>query len=253
MSVIGTTRILLDVSHNERLTTFSDTVFDPQYALFSFNDPSDSLTDLTILKKYNLILIGNPIPRKNPEEKLFTGEDVNTLKRYVIEGGAILLTVGSRGDYDFPINTGSIRALVGLTGVQQFPYGLLLNPQKAYFTEKKYNLTLSPAKGNTILSPEWENPVIFGKATYLIRDPEIPTKAVLFSPPATQYHDYARDQNIPLQRSPLLLLRELGEGRVATVSCTQFLTEDPITGVSAGSNRDFIIKLFSWLMQKKLR
>jgi hypothetical protein len=247
-------KILIDLAHNERLKFFPDKVINPSEVLFSFNDASGDLSDEKVINKNDLIIFGHPVPRENQKDKLFTTEEMKVLEKFVKEGKSILLISGSRGDYNYSAQFGSLRLLKPLTGIAQFEYGLLMNSEPESFVGKKFNLKIPQLNPKSKIGRDPMNqPMILSKCTLLKLDPEIPTEIVASAPMKTVIQYYESKKKILVDQSPLIVTREYEKGRVLTIASTQLFTDDPEVGIDVKGNNELIKRMLSWLIRKKLK
>lgn len=251
-----TIKILVDTSHNERITTFPENILETEEFIFDFTDPTGDLADLNYLTKYQLILLGHPIPREKIKDLLFTQEEITSLKEYVKKGGALLISSGSRGDYDYPANLGSLKVLNTLTGVKRFHYGILMNPKPEYHLEKKYDLLIPKIEENSesILSLEIKaKPLILSKCTHLELDPDFTPMTVFTSPPHTHFYSYQTKKTIRVDQVPLAVANNYFKGRVLSLATSQIFISDPKVGIKAGANTQLVKNSLSWLLNQKIK
>jgi hypothetical protein len=244
-------KILIDLAHNERVTSFPDDIFDPTAVIFSFNTPTSLLDDVAELKQYDMILLGNPIPRKDPKDPLFTKAEITALKKYVKEGGAIFLAVGSRGDYNFPASQGSLQALSELTGVTRFPHGILMNRNSKYHIDKSYNLRIAQVEKTAILNTKKiDEAILLSKCSYCELNPEDPPEVFLIAPPETGFYDYNTEKTRKVAELPLGVVKTVQKGKVCTLACSKILIDDEEIGIKMGGNQELIKAIFTWLLKK---
>jgi hypothetical protein len=243
--------IFVDLSHNERIQTFPDRIFQNTNMdmLVSFNSPTDDLTDFP-LEEHNLVVLGHPRP-VNETESLFTRQEVKNITSYVARGGNLLLTSGARGDYNFEPSFGSLRAFSHLTGITQFHYAMLFHQQAHKYLTKRWNLVIDVFPDHPIfqeMTPQ--DSIVLGKSTYFtVRPSHTPT--VLLSDPNTQSHNYATKTKQRVGAVPILTAVEYGQGRVVTVASSSFLTRDPSNGVTVESNTKLLQGICRWLLSEE--
>jgi hypothetical protein len=253
-----TIKILVDTSHNERITTFPENILETEEFIFDFTDPTGDLADLNRLSQYQLILLGHPIPREKIKDLLFTQEEIITLKEYVKKGGALLISSGSRGDYDYPADLGSLKVLNTLSGVKRFHYGILMNPMPEYHLEKKYDLLIPKIEENSdsksVLKLEIKGkPLILSKCTRLELDSDLTPMTVFTSPPHTHFHSYQTKKTTRVDQVPLVVANNYFKGRVLSLATSQIFISDPTVGIKAGANTQLVKNSLSWLLNQKIK
>ncbi|WP_457558329.1 hypothetical protein [Candidatus Harpocratesius sp.] len=242
-------RIIIDLSHYERIRSLPDSLFNHEDYLFSFINTGERITDLERLQKHDLLLLGDPKP-KYQEELLFIPDELRTLKKYVKKGGKILLTSSNRGDFNLPGAMGSLRVLYKLTGVEKFNYSLAFAVNRNdHFTKKSilripFSSSSLPFKGdkNSFLS--------FGSSTYLSLHSDYEPIILLKSPISTWIHDYNSKKKYCIGSQPLLVYRRFFNGLVVTSSSSSFLTKSIEDGLSIGANRIFLQRLIKWMLSQ---
>ena len=246
-----TIKILIDLSHNEQINSFPEQIFRNSDFFFDFTRPTDDLSEIN-LNQYNLIILGNPKPRKT-SEMLFKTAEIIKLKEYVKKGGNLLITSGARGDYNLGNKLGSLRAFYKITGIIQYHYSILFHMSKKRYFEKKTNLIINKFPKHPIFDGfNNKDKIIFAKSTYFTLVPGSIQNIILHSPEETDAHDYLKDEETTVGKVPILVLNEYYKGRVVVVGASEFLKKNESNGFEAGSNRKFIFGLMSWLLKKKI-
>ena len=242
-------KIFVDLSHNERIQTFPDQIFQDteMEMLVSFNSPTDDLTDLDDLMSHDLVVVGDPHPI-NDTESLFSPRELTTIKNYISRGGHLLLTSGARGDYNFENSFGSLRVFYPLTDITQFHYAMLFHKQSGKYLSKRWNLVIDTFPDHPIFQKmTTRDKIVLGKSTYFTLRPTH-SSPVLLSDTNTWYHKYASKTKQSVGAVPLLTAMEYGQGRVVTVASSSFLTRDPLNGVTVEANSKFLQGICSWLL-----
>ena len=129
-----TVQILIDLCHNENYRKIPNELFDLDY-LFQFTNPSGSFPNFDELKQYDILIIGEIIPAKDKKDHLFFENEIQTIKKYVKNGGNLLITTSSGGDFDYLRGEGSLRAFSKLTGVKRLWWGELFNQAEGKYIE----------------------------------------------------------------------------------------------------------------------
>ncbi|MCF2138686.1 MAG: hypothetical protein K9W44_01360 [Candidatus Lokiarchaeota archaeon] len=240
-------RIIIDLSHYERIRSLPDSLFNPEDYLFSFINTGERITDLERLQKHDLLLLGDPKP-KYQEELLFIPDELRTLKKYVKNGGKILLTSSNRGDFNLPRTMGSLRVLYKLTGVEKFNYSLAfaVNQEDHFF--KKSVLRIPFSSSSLPFKIDNKNFLGFGRSTYLSLHSEYKPIVLLKSPSSTWVHDYQTKKKYIVGSQPLLVYRKYYNGFVVTSASSSFLSKNIEDGFGIGANKIFLQRLVNWML-----
>ena len=246
-----TIKILIDLSHNEQLTSFPEQVFSNSDFFFDFTRPTDDLSEYN-LNQYNLIIIGNPKPRKSTE-LLFKPSEIKNIKDYVKKGGNLLITSGARGDYNLANNLGSLRVFHNIAGISQYHYAILFHMTKNHYFQKKVNLIIKEFPKHPIFKDfNSKDKLIFGKSTYFTLKPKSNAIILLNSPNDTDTHYYALDEEKTIDNVPLFVVNEYFKGKVAIIATSEFLSKNKLSGIEAGSNKKFLFGLLSWFLDQDI-
>ena len=246
-----TIKILIDLSHNEQLISFPEQVFSNSDFFFDFARPTDDLSEYN-LSQYNLIIIGNPKPRKGTE-LLFKPSELKKIKSYVKEGGNLLITSGARGDYNLANDLGSLRVFYKLTGITSYKYALLFHMTKNHYFQKKVNLIIREFPKHPIFNNfNSKDKIIFGKSTYFTLNPKSNANVLLNSPNNTDAHNYSLDEEKTIDNVPIFVVNEYFKGKVAIIASSEFLSKKELSGIEAGSNKKFLFGLLSWFFDQNI-
>ena len=244
-------KILIDLSHNEQLTSFPEHIFKKTDFLFDFTTPTDDLSEIN-LNQYNLVIIGKPKPQKRTE-LLFKPSELKKIKDYVKKGGNLLITSGSRGDYNLANNLGSLRVFRKLTGIIQYHYTILFHMTENQYIQKKTNLIIKEFPKHPIFKDfNSKDKIIFGKSTYFTLNPESNANVLLNSPNNTDAHNYSLDEEKTIGNVPIFVVNEYFKGKVAIIASSEFLNMNKLSGIEAGSNKKFLFGLLSWFFDQNI-
>lgn len=242
----------MDLSHNESLTAFPDTTFESDEVLFNFVNMNEDLSDVELLKQHQVLILGNPRPRKDPSEMLFNPKELKAIKSYVKDGGSLLLSVSSKGDYELANSVGSIRVLNSLTGIKQFPDGIVYLPKTGKFYQKNTNFVFEKFPKHPIFAGlKSKDSLVFGKCTYFILDEEEPPQTLIASDTPALYYAIKRDYRDTVGKIPLLTEKKVGKGSVVTIATTEIFTPDEERGINVKSNKKFVKSLINYLAVPK--
>lgn len=249
-----TYKIFVDLSHNERIQSFPDRIFQDtdMDMIVGFNPPTNDLTDLAALEEYDMIVLGDPRPVKETE-LLFTPQEVKTITSYVARGGSLLVTSGARGDYNYKTSSGSLRAFSQLTGITEFHYAVLFHQQSRKYLTKHWNIVIDAFPAHDIFQEMTDSAcIVLGKSTYFtLRQSTLPSLPILLSESNTQSHHYATKAKQMVGAVPILTAKEYKLGRVVTVASSSFLSRNPLNGIVAGSNVKFLQGICRWLLSEE--
>ncbi len=90
-----------------------------------------------MLEDFDILFIGNVQHSKDGKKDKFTQEELKAIKKFIGEGGGLLLTSGEGGDKDIPMKYGSLRVLYKLTGVRRFWNGIIQETPSNFLVKKK--------------------------------------------------------------------------------------------------------------------
>ena len=129
-------RVIVDLSHNEKLEDFPEFSLGEDDYDVDYVDKTDAFDDFD-LEDYDLLFIGNISHSKKNKSSFFRPDELKQIKRFVGEGGGLILTSGAGGDQDIPMKQGSIRVLYKVTGVRRFWNGTILESSTNFLVKKK--------------------------------------------------------------------------------------------------------------------
>ena len=239
--------ILIDISHNEQITSFPEHVFPEASFMFHFNNISDNFVQDESLSRYDLIILGNPRP-KSKEKYLFSPEELISLKKFVTKGGNLLISSSAHGDYDFDHSSGSLRVFYRLTGVQKYYNAILYSQRPDNYRFKKTNLLINKFPTHPIFENFGsEDYIIFGRSTFFILHPEISPELILHSSSSDIYfHDFFTKRKLKVKKVPLLTAHQYSKGKIITTASSSFLTKNKYNGIHCGSNIKFLQGCLKW-------
>ena len=244
-------RILVDISHNERFTQIPSTIFNHEYT-FEFLYPGMHLPEYEILREYDLIIMGEIIPAKNEMDHLFLKTEIAILKDYVKNGGNLLISTSSGGDFDYVREDddiedyGSIRALSSITGVKRYWWGEIFHPSKKRHLTNPEDLLFSKFPNHPIF--DGINQILLADTTFLepstVFSPEI-----LFSTlPGTMFRYFIDDTEECVDDVPLITYRKLGDGASLIIGSTLFMSTQEQYGSTQFDNAKFFFNIVNWLL-----
>lgn len=239
-------RILVDLIHNESYKKIPDSLFSLDY-IFDFLNISDPFPLFSNLKKYDLLIIGEIIPSKNQKDHLFLKAELNTMRKYVYNGGKILLTTSSGGDFDYSRTQGSMRALYKVTGVKRFYWGELycksandyyLSPENLVFTEFPNHPIFSNIKK-----------IVLADTTFFELDKDSEVQSILKTKKNMYFNYYADDFKDKMENESIIVANTFGDGKSLTIGSTLFMTNHEKYGIHLADNGKFFKNIIDWLIE----
>jgi len=235
--------ILIDLSHRERVEEWPEFALGEEDYDIDYIDKNEGPIDFETLEDYDLLFIGNV--QHTPEGKAdkFTQEELLAIKKYVGEGGALLLTSGEGGDLDIPMKKGSIRVLYKMTGVRRFWNGAI-HESGSHFLVNRSNIIANELFNHPITSGITE--VVLPNCTFFTISEEDVEDIIVTSEKAE--FKYSEDGEIGvIGPVPVCAVSDFFSGRCVTVGSSEFLLEDSDFGIDAGDNLKFLQNIISWL------
>lgn len=118
-------RIIVDISHNEAVEEFPSFALGEEDYEVEYIDKNEGPIKFEKLEDFDVLFIGNIQHAKNSKNDKLSPEELLEIKKFIGEGGGLLLTTGAGGDRDFSIKDGSIRVLYKITGVRRYWNGIV--------------------------------------------------------------------------------------------------------------------------------
>lgn len=246
-----TVQILIDLSHNESYRKIPNDLFDLDY-LFQFTNPSGSFPNFDELIQYDILIIGEIIPAKEKKDHLFFKEEIRTIKKYVQNGGNLLISTSSGGDFDYLRTEGSLRALYKITGIKRFWWGELFNKEEGKYVGAHENIVFSKFPSHKIFNGVQK--LILADCTFLevdeeLEDPEdAEVKILLECEPDSFFRYYTDDFVEKIGKEPVITLKKTDEGKCLTIGSTLFMTDDEKYGIGAENNGIFFKNIIQFLL-----
>ena len=129
-------KIIADLSHKERVGEFPEFSLEEDAYDVEYIDKNEGPIEFDMLEDFDILFIGNIQHTKDGKADKFTQEELKTIKRFIGEGGGLLLTSGDGGDNDISMKNGSIRVLYKMTGVRRFWNGVIQEASSNYLIKK---------------------------------------------------------------------------------------------------------------------
>lgn len=235
-------KIIVDLSHNEKLEEFPEFSLGEDDYDVEYIDKNETLT-FDQLEDFDILFIGNIQHTKNNKKDKFTPDQLKDIKRFVGEGGGLLMTSGTGGDQDIPMKLGSIRVLYKLTGVKKFWNGRIME-SSSHFLVNKENLLINELFNHPITKGISE--LVFPECTFFsLTEEEVEDIIVTSEKAAFRY--YSDDDTDEVGTVPVCVVSKFYNGRCITLGSSDWLIEDSDYGIDAGDNLKFLANVIKWL------
>ncbi|TFG26411.1 MAG: hypothetical protein EU532_09830 [Promethearchaeota archaeon] len=235
-------KIIVDLSHNEQIEEFPEFSLGEDDFDVDYIDKNEVLT-FESLEDFDILFIGNIKHTKSSKKDKFTPEQLKDIKKFVGEGGGLLLTSGAGGDQDIPMKEGSIRVLYKLTGVKKFWNGKILETSSNFLVNKE-NLLINELFSHPITKGITE--LVFPECTFFSLTEEEVEDLIVTSEKAE--FKYFNDDDVDEVGSvPICVVSEFFNGRCATFGSSEWMIEDSDFGIDAGDNLKFLENIIKWL------
>lgn len=235
-------KIIVDLSHNEKLEEFPEFSLGEDDYDVEYIDKNETLT-FDQLEDFDILLIGNIQHAKNNKKDKFTPDQLKDIKKFVGDGGGLLMTSGTGGDQDIPMKLGSIRVLYKLTGVKKFWNGRIME-SSSHFLVNKENLLINELFNHPITKGISE--LVFPECTFFsLTEEEVEDIIVTSEKAAFKY--YSDDDTDEVGPVPVCVVSQFYNGRCITLGSSDWLIEDSDYGIDAGDNIKFLANVIKWL------
>lgn len=239
------TKIFIDLCHNENYKRIPGGIVDFE-VIFEFSNPADPFPRYRELKRYDLLIMGEILPAKNGHDHLFQKDEIREITRYVDEGGKILITTSSGGDFDYTRNRGSLRALSQITGVERYWWGELFCKTQGRYLNNHENLIFSEFPPHAIF--EDVNKIVLADCTFFDLDEEIDAECLLYSSHESYFNYYSDDYDQKIGQEPIIVANNYGDGKTLIIGATLFMTDHKEFGLNTADNKIFIKNIIDWLL-----
>lgn len=239
-------RILVDLSHNEQIEEFPEFILGEDDYEIEYIDKNEGPIDSDLLEDYDILLLGNIQHTKDDKKDKFTPDELLSIKKFIGDGGGLLLTTGEGGDRDVPMKKGSIRILYKITGVRRFWNGML-QESTSNFLVKKHNILISNIFTHPITKGITE--LVLPHCTFFTLSEEDVEDIINTSEKAEfKYYSQVIENEINNVGSvPICVVSKFFNGRCVTIGSSDFLIEDSDFGIDAGDNLKFLENIIKWL------
>jgi hypothetical protein len=235
--------ILIDLSHKEKVEEFPEFALGEEDYDIDYIDKNEGPIDFETLEDYDILFIGNIQHTPDGKADKFTQEELLAIKKYVGEGGALLLTSGEGGDRDIPMKKGSIRVLYKMTGVRRFWNGAI-QESASHFLVNRSNIIANELFNHPITSGITE--VVLPSCTFFTISEE-DVEDIIVSSEKAEFRYSEGGEIGPIGPVPICAVSDFFLGRSVTIGSSEFLLEDSDFGIDAGDNLKFLQNIISWL------
>ena len=235
-------KIIVDLSHNEQLEEFPEFSLGEDDYDVDYIDKNETLT-FDQLEDFDILFIGNIQHTKNNKRDKFTPDQLKDIKKFVGEGGGLLMTSGAGGDQDIPMKLGSIRVLYKLTGVKKFWNGRIME-SSSHFLVNKENILINELFTHPITKGISE--LVFPECTFFSLTEEEVEDIIVTSEKA-DFKYYSDDDTDLVGPVPICVVSQFYNGRCITLGSSDWLIEDSDYGIDAGDNIKFLDNVIKWL------
>lgn len=234
--------IIVDLSHKEKLEEFPEFALSEDDFEISYIDKNEGPIEIDMLEEYDILFIGNIKHSKDGKGDKFTQKELRAIKKFIGEGGGLLLTSGEGGDNDVPMKLGSIRVLYKMTGVRRFWNGVIQEAPSNYLVKKK-NVLITELFKHPITEGITE--VVLPNCTFFTLTEEEVEDLIVASEKA-EFKYYSDEEIGALGPVPICVVSEFFNGRCVTIGSSDWLLEDDF-GLDAGDNLKFLSNIIEWL------
>jgi hypothetical protein len=196
-----------------------------------------------LLEDYDVLFIGNIQQTADGKADKFTQDELLAIKKFVGEGGGLLLTTGDGGDRDIPMKKGSIRVLYKITGVRRFWNGIIQEAPSNFLVNRS-NLLLNDLFYHPITDGVTE--LVLPNCTFFTISEEDVEDIIITSEKA-EFKYYLDEDTGAIGPVPICVVSEFYNGRCVTIGSSDFMIEDSDFGLDAGDNLKFLENIIRWL------
>ncbi len=237
-----TYRILVDLSHKEKIEEFPEFSLSEDDYEIDYIDKNEGPIDFELLEDFDILFIGNIQHSEDGKADKFTQEELRTIKRFIGGGGGLFLTSGERGDRDSPMKNGSVRVLYKVTGVRRFWNGVIQEAPSNFLVKKK----------NVLVTELFNHPITTGITEVVLPNctfftvTEGDVEDLIVTSEKAEFRYSADDAISAIGPVPICVASNFYEGRCVTIGSSDWLTEDDF-GLDAGDNLKFLSNIIEWL------
>jgi len=233
----------MDLSHKEKMEEFPEFAFGEDDYDIDYIDKTEGPIDFDTLEDYDILFIGNIQHTKDGKKDKFSQDELLAIKRFIGEGGGLLVTSGDGGDKDIPLKQGSIRVLYKMTGVRRYWNGIIQEVSSNFLVNRQ-NVLVNELFAHPIT--EGITQVVLPNCTFFTLTEEDVEDIIVTSEKA-EFKYYVDDDMGAIGPVPVCVVSEFYNGRCVTIGSSDFLAEDSDFGLDAGDNLKFFENVMKWL------
>jgi uncharacterized membrane protein len=236
-------RIIVDLSHKEALEEFPEFSLSEDSYEVEYIDKNEGPISFDMLEDFDILFIGDIQHTKDGKDDKFTQNELKDIKKFIGEGGGLLMTSGEGGDKDVSMKNGSIRVLYKITGVRRFWNGVIQEAPSNFLVKKK----------NVLVTDMFSHPITEGVTELVLPNctfftiTEEDVEDLIVTSEKAEFRYYQDDDLGALGPVPICVVSEFYNGRSFCIGSTDWLTEDTDLGLDAGDNLKFLSNVIEWL------
>jgi len=240
-------RIICDLSHKEKLDEFPEFSLGEDDYEVDYIDKNEGPLDFETIEDFDILFIGNIQHTEVGKKDKFSQDELKAIKRFIGEGGGLLLTSGNGGDRDVPMKKGSIKVLYKITGVRRFWNGIIQETPSNYLVNKS----------NVHITDLFSHPITNGISDLILPNctfftiTEEDVDDIIVTSEKAEFKYNIDDKNGPIGPVPICVASKFYNGRSVCIGSTDWLTEDSDFGLDAGDNLKFLSNIIEWLAFEK--
>lgn len=241
-----TYKIVGDLSHNEKIEEFPEFSLGEDDYDVDYIDKNETL-DFDRLEDFDILFMGNIVHTKTGKKDKITPQQLKDIKKFVGDGGGLLLTSGAGGDQGISMKDGSIRVLYKMTGVRRFWNGVIQETH-SNFLVKKENVRITDLFSHPITKGITE--LVLPKCTFFnlaVEDVEEEVEDIIVTSEKAEFKYFNDDDTNEVGPVPVCTVSEFFNGRCVTLGSSNWLLEDSDFGIDAGDNLKFLENVIKWL------
>ena len=229
-------RIIVDLSHKEQIEEFPEFSLGEDDYEVEYIDKNEGPIEFDMLEDFDVLFIGNIQASQNGKVDKLTQSELVAIKKFIGEGGGLLLTSGQGGDKDIPMKQGSIRVLYKITGVRRFWNGIIQEAPSNFLVNRN----------NILVTELFSHPITEGVSELVLPDctffsiSEEDVEDIILTSEKSEFKYYVDDDIGALGPVPICAVSEFYNGRCVSVGSSNWMIEDSDFGLDAGDNLKFL-------------
>jgi uncharacterized membrane protein len=234
---------VVDLSHKEKIEEFPEFILGEDSYEVEYIDKNEGPIEFDNLEDFDILFIGNIQHTEDGKGDKFTQDELKAIKKFVGEGGGLLLTTGDGGDRDLSMKKGSIRVLYKVTGVRRYWNGIIQEAPSNFLVKRK-NILITELFNHPITEGITE--LVLPNCTFFTISEE-DVDDIIITSEKSEFKYYVDDEIGALGPVPICAVSEFYNGRSVCIGSSDWLTEDSDFGLDAGDNLKFLSNIIEWL------